>query len=565
MGSEEEKGKNEETTQTRPSMLVPNNFEGIREDENEPDSGFHTIASKRELRDKGNNLAEAGRRFRKYRSYSLSETPSHKNSLIYGTAKNRALHSRKTSNEEQNKNRTISLPQHSAEQEKAVNNYYDRHPPSLSNQKNYDTINGFHDYPLKRTISVVDPKDSGKSPTMPTTRKFHNSVYWIVHNRRKYGFRHVCMLLLVLTYTLLGAAMFFNIESRYERETVSRRKIALDAKVEAIAEQILIFRNETIEIVNFSMLEKFVKKSYIALLEEESLFSGSTYYKTAEPDKYKWTYASAIFFSMNLYTTTGYGSIAADSKLGQICVICYSLLSIPITLVVIRDLGQWTLVYLTKIYAHVLVLFRRAMGYQEPHEDTMISLPIKFCLSLLAGYLLFAAIFIYLFDDWYGDQPNTGLPFFTAFYFSYISIATIGLGDIMPNNATFHPIISALFFFGMPIMKVVNRATYVFIENGVFGAFTLLESSIDQLTSRIQPKEEEPQETRTRTISRCSYCSHTMENPEEDKATELLNNLTIRSLATFARANADVYGGGFGRVNLRKGDLVHSKTNVDQT
>ncbi|ETN80593.1 hypothetical protein NECAME_02340 [Necator americanus] len=253
-------------------MLVPNNFEGIREDENEPDSGFHTIASKRELRDKGNNLAEAGRRFRKYRSYSLSETPSHKNSLIYGTAKNRALHSRKTSNEEQNKNRTISLPQHSAEQEKAVNNYYDRHPPSLSNrkfstEKNYDTINGFHDYPLKRTISVVDPKDSGKSPTMPTTRR----------------------------------------------------------------------------------------------------------------------------------------------------------------------------------------------------------------------------------------------------------------------------------------------------------AFTLLESSIDQLTSRIQPKEEEPQETRTRTISRCSYCSHTMENPEEDKATELLNNLTIRSLATFARANADVYGGGFGRVNLRKGDLVHSKTNVDQT
>lgn len=35
-----------------------------------------------------------------------------------------------------------------------------------------------------------------------------------------------------------------------------------------------------------------------------------------------------------------------------------------------------------------------------------------------------------------GDMPKSGLPFFEAFYFAYISISTIGLGDIMPNNAT---------------------------------------------------------------------------------------------------------------------------------
>ncbi|KIH68325.1 hypothetical protein ANCDUO_01340 [Ancylostoma duodenale] len=100
-------------------------------------------------------------------------------------------------------------------------------------------------------------------------------------------------------------------------------------------------------------------------------------------------------------------------------------------------------------------------------------------------------------------------------------------------------------------MKVVNRATYVCIENGVFGALTLFESSIDQVTSRFQPKLEEPVVPPRRTVSR-------------NKANDLLNNLTIRSLATFARANADVYGGGFGRVNLRKGDLVQSRSNVNQ-
>ncbi|RCN48946.1 Ion channel [Ancylostoma caninum] len=244
------------------------------------------------------------------------------------------------------------------------------------------------------------------------------------------------MLFLVLLYTLLGAALFFSIESRYERKTVANRKVALDAKIEVIAEQLRQLYNNSDAVIDRRLLERFVKDSYIDLLKEESLFTESTYYKAEDPANFKWTYPSAIFFSMNVYTTTGYGSIAPDSTLGRFCVICYSLVTIPVTLVVVRDLGQWTLVILTKGYAHILVAFRRSMGYSEPHEDTMIALPMKFCLSLLAGYTLFAATFICIFDEWNGDIPGSGLPFFTSFYFSYISITTIGLGDIMPNNAT---------------------------------------------------------------------------------------------------------------------------------
>ncbi|VDO72999.1 unnamed protein product [Haemonchus placei] len=358
--------------------------------------------------------------------------------------------------------------------------------------------------------------------------EFNRSIYWLVHNRRKYGFRHLCMLILVLVYTLLGAAMFFTIEAKHEHHLVTERKAALDKSVLIIAGQLIYCSPEALTIMKF-------QSTYISLLKDESLYEGSTYWKASDAENFKWTYASAFFFSMNLYTTTGYGSIAAESMLGRICVMWYSMLTIPITLVVIRDLGQATLVCITKVYT-LKVVFRRTMGYLEPHEDSMISLPIKFCLMLLAGYLLFAAAFIYLFDDWMGYIPHSGLSFFTSLYFSYISISTIGLGDIMPNNATFHPIISILFFFGMPVMKVVNRATYICIENGVFGKLFSVLSTLLLLICSIR----------------------------EDKATELLNGLTIRSLAAFARTNADVYGGGFGRVNLRKGDLVQSKTSVGQ-
>ncbi|KAK5977920.1 Ion channel [Trichostrongylus colubriformis] len=303
-------------------------------------------------------------------------------------------------------------------------------------EKNYDSLYGAPDYILKKpSMATSYNKPAATNPPV-TTREFHRSVYWLVHNRRKYGFRHVCMLILLLIYTLLGAALFFNIETNYEHQVVDERKAVLDKRIATIAEQLILLQNGTELLVNNQMAEDFVKSTYISLLKDESLYAGSTYAKTSGDSNFKWTFASAIFFSMNIYTTTGYGSIACESMLGRICVMWYSLITIPITLVVIRDLGQCVLVYLTKLYAHILVKFRRAMGYLEPHEDSMISLPIKFCLLLLAGYLFFSAVFIYFFDEWMGYISHTGMSFFTAFYFSYISISTIGLGDIMPNNAT---------------------------------------------------------------------------------------------------------------------------------
>ncbi|PIO60522.1 Ion channel, partial [Teladorsagia circumcincta] len=113
-------------------------------------------------------------------------------------------------------------------------------------------------------------------------------------------------------------------------------------------------------------------------------------------------------------------------------------------------------------------MFRRARGYEETKDDELISLPIKFCMFLMLAYLLFTSLFIYEYDALSGP-PGSGIDFFHSFYFSFISITTIGLGDIMPSNVTFAPIITVVFFFGMPILKVVNRSTYICVENGVFG------------------------------------------------------------------------------------------------
>ncbi|KAK6037124.1 hypothetical protein COOONC_25371 [Cooperia oncophora] len=50
-----------------------------------------------------------------------------------------------------------------------------------------------------------------------------------------------------------------------------------------------------------------LKEDYVAMLKTEGLFRWSTYYKTDEPDHWKWTFGSSFFYSMNVYTTVGYG------------------------------------------------------------------------------------------------------------------------------------------------------------------------------------------------------------------------------------------------------------------
>lgn len=52
------------------------------------------------------------------------------------------------------------------------------------------------------------------------------------------------------------------------------------------------------------------------------------------------------------------GSIAPETRPGQWFVIIYGFIFVPVTLVVIRDLGQWLLLVITRVYARMLLRYR---------------------------------------------------------------------------------------------------------------------------------------------------------------------------------------------------------------
>ncbi|KIH53179.1 Ion channel [Ancylostoma duodenale] len=139
---------------------------------------------------------------------------------------------------------------------------------------------------------------------------------------------------------------------------VTIRKAALDTTIRNIAEEMTSTVNDPNKTVDVETMVEYLQLTYITLLKQESAYKDSTFYKAEDGKNLKWTFGSSFFFSMNVFTTTGYGSIAPESTLGKSCVIIYGFIFVPLTLVVIRHLGNWTLLIVTNIYAKCVIRWR---------------------------------------------------------------------------------------------------------------------------------------------------------------------------------------------------------------
>ncbi|CAI5450546.1 unnamed protein product [Caenorhabditis angaria] len=377
---------------------------------------------------------------------------------------------------------------------------------------------------------------------MPTQKSIFRkcSIYnFLKNHRKKCGFRYFALLFLVVLYTLFGATIFYFIEGTHEKAILKVHEQNLDDLLNHLADDLSSDVNNPNVTFTKQAMKDYIRKAYIDLQKQESQYKWSTYYKLEDPENnMKWTFSSAFFFSMNVYTTTGYGAISAETIFGQSFTMLYAFCFVPLTSVVLRDLGQLLLVKFTWVYAHASICVRKLCKSKNLAGDQIqIQMPVKCCMGIFAIYLLFCTTFVYIYDALSGPKWSDGLPYFTAFYFSFISLTTIGLGDVMPNNQPYSPLISILFFIGMAVVRVVNRSTFIAVENGVFGIMTLVERKIDQ---KFPPRIE---------ISEASFDS------DAELEDQRRQNLKSRPISEFLKSNEDIYGGGFGQVNLRAADL----------
>uniref|UniRef100_A0A8C2XHS9 2P domain potassium channel Talk-1 n=1 Tax=Cyclopterus lumpus TaxID=8103 RepID=A0A8C2XHS9_CYCLU len=206
-------------------------------------------------------------------------------------------------------------------------------------------------------------------------------------------FKGNCGLLLIVahfTYLLVGATIFQILER--EAESNNRNYFQLE-KLNFLANYTCLDR---------PALEKFVQVILDAWERGVNPSGNST-------NPSNWDFSSSFFFAGTVVTTIGYGNLSPSTVSGQVFCVFYALCGIPLNLAFLKQLGKCLTVHLGRL--------ERGMVSVVPHKVRTL------CLFFITGSLLFLVIPPLLFS--YVE----GWTFGEGFYFSFITLSTIGFGD----------------------------------------------------------------------------------------------------------------------------------------
>ncbi|CAJ0936447.1 unnamed protein product, partial [Mesorhabditis belari] len=387
---------------------------------------------------------------------------------------------------------------------------------------------------------------------------------------RKYGFlflyrllctRHLTICILMMACSLGGGYLFWLTEGPAEEQAMESSFASVEAKnMELSAKFVEIMKNNESAFRNASDIQDYIKNSYKSMLKEEALWTGSSFYKEQGADFMTWNFWSATFYASNIYMTVGYGSIQGFTSLTKVLTIIFGFISIPFSFVVIRDLSQWILVGCTKCYARFLINWRKDHGIlTEPDED--ISLPYKLTLVIWVVNWLAVSFLTWIYDS-HNYEVDSGISYYGSMYFTYITLTSIGMSDEMPKNVTTSPLIAFWNVIGLPIYKMGFRILYIAMENGILGTLSVFKhklAHLDGITDLDTAALEKyaPQKTSQQQQQQdVQHFAALNAEEEKDQIQEMVNNFTVRSIATFMKSHADAYGGGYGRVKVTRASMV---------
>ncbi|XP_018560904.1 open rectifier potassium channel protein 1 [Anoplophora glabripennis] len=214
------------------------------------------------------------------------------------------------------------------------------------------------------------------------------------------------LLCLFSIYLLLGASIFFYVES--EEET---RKGVVELEDKQIIEELLRKHykgdNNSVQFI-FNRLTEYCGKPV-------------HYNMSEEPLNYKWDFYNSLFFVITVVSTIGYGNLAPTTTFTRIFMIFYALIGIPMNGIVMVTLGE----YFGKSFKKLYHRWKNAKIERSSAKLGLIGQIILYSVPGFTFFIFLPSTIMSVFEGWTYDE---------AVYYCFVSLTTIGFGDLIAGT-----------------------------------------------------------------------------------------------------------------------------------
>ncbi|WKY05317.1 hypothetical protein Q1695_005936 [Nippostrongylus brasiliensis] len=304
---------------------------------------------------------------------------------------------------------------------------------------------------------------------------------------RRYHIKHLFPLMFIMIYMVLGSVIFYLLEASSDQDSVD------DQYRIYIRERELLRRRIDEIFLDRAARRRDTRLRYID--DAVSHFQQQVGFKVNNESQ--WSLMSAMYYSGTLFTTIGYGDIACTTTAGRILTVIYSCVGIPLMLITLNDCGKFLYrningcVKSLETFGTSLGVFRICSRREhkldqldmleraeappdvsslaseigslpsirdiEDEEDEKVPrMSVKVALGITIGWIFFCSALFRLWEDWtYGESC----------YFMYISLSTIGLGDINVARRDMMVLCFVFVIIGLSLVSMSINVVQVALED----------------------------------------------------------------------------------------------------